>query len=511
MKSIPLFILLSSSPIGFSFQPPRTNYPPKRTIYFDRCTQTFFQVYNDATVQDAGEQTKSTISINVPDQSSPYVIHKGRATDMIKRCVSIEGLSLSKGWTPQATQAFQLAIEAVVRANPILTGKLIEVKPSPWPWASKELHVLPNAYNPKNHSFCTLLEAPNDLLSPGEVLEEEGTTCVNTLFDYMSSTFAPFMLDKPDFTFKQIANKTPLFQGKNAAQDISDKLICELKNISFPPWYYLAKIIDFGDSHAAYSIKMSHAIGDGTTYFQLVSQISAYMNGNEPPPIIWDNPMKSTHEIYPDSFTERDYHRSYGLPFGWGLLKNLRALPQRRCKYILLSKDKILKVKNAMRSNKTKGTMANKYTMLKEDDEIARSRISTNDIVMSAICELNESSDVFAFDRSIRGIKKGVNAYDAGNFFWEIPFDKAAGKDPVEIRKILLKDSGSFYDSDTVPLMPFLNGRVGRITSLATITHQTTFPGSELLCQFPSASFISELPLDVAVIFKFNSDYWVSR
>ena len=81
----------------------------------------------------------------------------------------------------------------------------------------------------------------------------------------------------------------------------------------------------------------------------------------------------------------------------------------------------------------------------------------------------------------------------------------------MEISKILLSDSGSFYNNSEVPLMPFLNGRVGRITSLATITHQMTFPGSELLCQFPSASFISELPLDVAVIFKFNPNYWVSN
>jgi hypothetical protein len=227
------------------------------------------------------------------------------------------------------------------------------------------------------------------------------------------------------------------------------------------------------------------------------------MNGNEPPPINWSNPIKSTHEIYPDSFTERDYHRSYGLPFGWGLAKNLRALPLRHCKYLLLSKEKILKIKNEMRSSKDEAKT--------DDDKTAKARISTNDIVMSAICELNGSSDLFAFDRSIRGIKEGVNIYDAGNFFWEIPFDKAAGTDPTEIRKILLKEAGTFYESNGVPLMPFLNGRVGRITSLATVTHQTTFPGSELLCQFPSASFISELPLDVAVIFKFNSDYWVSQ
>jgi len=35
---------------------------------------------------------------------------------------------------------------------------------------------------------------------------------------------------------------------------------------------HAAKIMDFGDGMAAYSIKMSHAIGDGTTFYQIVSQ-----------------------------------------------------------------------------------------------------------------------------------------------------------------------------------------------------------------------------------------------
>lgn len=82
-----------------------------------------------------------------------------------------------------------------------------------------------------------------------------------------------------------------------------------------------AKIMDFGDGVAAYSIKMSHAVGDGTTFFQLVSQISSYMNGRTPTNIDWDNPIKAAHEIYPENFSERDYTRSYGLPFGWGLFK----------------------------------------------------------------------------------------------------------------------------------------------------------------------------------------------
>ena len=256
----------------------------------------------------------------------------------------------------------------------------------------------------------------------------------------------------------------------------------------------IAKIVDFGDGHAAYSIAMSHAVGDGTTFFEIVSQISSYMNGNEPCSINWNHPLKATHEIYPDNFSERDYHRSYGLPFGWGLLKNLRTLKSRTCRYLLLSKAKIAEKKNEFRK--------------KRDTNPACGRISNNDIVMSAICELSGSSDVFAFDRSIRGVKEGFGLLDAGNLFVEVPFDTQAGKDPCEIRNILLKDSGAYYESNEVPLLPFLNGRVGRITSLASVTKKATFPGSKLLCQLPSASFISDLPLDVAVIFRFDDEHW---
>jgi hypothetical protein len=210
MKPIKLFILLLSHQTS-AWVP---SIKCDRGIGARTC-----ELYHSAIAQDAGD---ASLSLNVQAKSteltSPYLIHKGRATDMIKRCVSIEGLSLSRGWTPQATKAFQLAIEAVVRANPILTGKLIEVKKSPWLWDKKEIHVVPNVYSPNNHSFCTVLEAPEDMLVPGEVLEEEidqGSTGAKKLIDYVSSIFAPFMLDKPDFTFEQIEKETPLFQGES--------------------------------------------------------------------------------------------------------------------------------------------------------------------------------------------------------------------------------------------------------------------------------------------------------
>ena len=134
--------------------------------------------------------------------------------------------------------------------------------------------------------------------------------------------------------------------------------------------------------------------------------------------------------------------------------KNVRTLFDRKCKYILLSKDKIAKKKQELKSMNKDGP-----------------NISANDIIMSAVCETCGSSDLFAFDRSVRGIKEGVPKSAAGNFFCEIPFDRKEGTDPFVIRKIIESDEG-YFEHDKLPLEPFLDGRVGRITSLASVTHQ---------------------------------------
>lgn len=91
----------------------------------DLALRTTLRVSHAQFLPDIDVATKpTTTSIAIPNTSTTdtkanddadvdtftYLIHKGRAVDMIKRCVSVEGLSLSKGWTPQATEAFKIAI-----------------------------------------------------------------------------------------------------------------------------------------------------------------------------------------------------------------------------------------------------------------------------------------------------------------------------------------------------------------------------------------------------------------
>ncbi len=134
----------------------------------------------------------------------------------------------------------------------------------------------------------------------------------------------------------------------------------------------------------------------------------------------------------------------------------------------MLSKEKISRKKKALQSG---------------DD--GWEAISANDIIMSALCEMCGSSDIFAFDKSIRDSKDGVSKSTAGNLFCEIPFDREFGMDPSFFRQVIGR--GSYFHTNDIPLLPFLNGRVGRITSLASITHQAvSFRNvAEFCCSFP--------------------------
>ena len=139
-------------------------------------------IINDNTNPTKKDTTKDTQTINhdIDDDNdidttvSPYLVHKGRAVSMIKRCVSIEGLSVAIGWTPQATEAFKVAIEALVRMNPILSGKLVEVKKLPWlPWSQQsELWIHPYQFDPQ--SFVEEVDS-SDVLSPGDVVATQDT------------------------------------------------------------------------------------------------------------------------------------------------------------------------------------------------------------------------------------------------------------------------------------------------------------------------------------------------
>ena len=113
-------MMISNAPIHSLTHTGRTNDSTKD----DKKKMGVIDGNTNPTKKDTTKDTQ-TIIHDIDDDNdidttvSPHLVHKGRAVSMIKRCVSIEGLSVAIGWTPQATEAFKVAIEALVRMNPI--------------------------------------------------------------------------------------------------------------------------------------------------------------------------------------------------------------------------------------------------------------------------------------------------------------------------------------------------------------------------------------------------------
>jgi hypothetical protein len=127
---------------------------------------------------------------------------------------------------------------------------------------------------------------------------------------------------------------------------------------------FSATVVLLPNDYAVYSMKMSHTLGDGVTYFMLLKQLSLLMSGlpeEEVQSIDWNHPKKATHELYPSQFSHRDIELMYGAPFLMGAAKNVltsefqqhqeedgRGL--RQAQVLLLEKSKVNDKKRELRN-----------------------------------------------------------------------------------------------------------------------------------------------------------------
>jgi hypothetical protein len=242
---------------------------------------------------------------------------------------------------------------------------------------------------------------------------------------------------------------------------------------------------------AVVALSISHALGDGVTYFQMLKQLSMYMNresGHQDmhiPSIDWNFRSQTAHELYPAMLSWRDIEVSYGLPFFIGLVKNaILTFQKRKPSILLLDKSKV------------------KLEKLRLRELLNSTSISSNDVVSLALCQSNPDVDIFVFTENARDDDR-IPRNAGGNFYWEIPFSsQAALSDPRHFRSSV--EHQASYPSGQLPIEPFLNGRVGRLTSLATVSEQLNYEGVETLCTLPVKSFLRTIPMDVAMIFRFN-------
>ena len=404
----------------------------------------------------AGKAATSLFHLDVTDEEldSSLLCVKGLTTPVLVRAPSIGSFSLVKSFTNESLQSFIGTVNKVVSSDPnnrILTGRAVSLFCG---LEGSQVRVIPGEFDPdKGYSFVDVVDARERLPSPSKVNK-------NNYLDYIDN-YIQDLISKPCApTLRQIENKEPLFR---------------------------VSVVLLPDEYACVFIGMSHVLGDIVTYTALMDQLSSLHDAHKSRPIKWNNPEQSTHSISSESLSQADKQIMYGLPFVVGVTKNLWTIPHRKHEYLSLSREKI----NAKR---------------KEFCAEGGTPLSSNDIVMAALCDANRSSEIFAYTtRSTKELHS--KECQGGNLYVEVPFPRDFGSDPNRFRALFKK--GHYYEKDGLPIKPFLAGRMGRITSCVAplSVHMQFGEGSETICQAPPHEFVHMTPFDSAVIFTQDSDH----
>lgn len=411
----------------------------------------------------------------IENKAEGHLLHKGRTANFMLKWPSIVSYTLCRGWTDTVRLEFTSAINKVVEMNPLIAGRVFKRRRQRVPpLLSTEIRVEPGVFSPLEHPFVTHVATPDGFPSPKNLVNGDALSYIET--NLVSSQLYGM---KCESVAEQIKQKCPIFE---------------------------AKIITLPDGFGCFCLKMSHCLGDASTSYLILDQVIRYMNrqdeGNDESNMLrkieWEHPLKATHEVYPHTFSKRDIDRSYSVPFMIGLFAHFKRLFKPKYKVLILSREKIKQKKKEL------------LAAAAETGENGTSPISTSEIIMAGLFQSNLSSDIFMSPIDVRAAKLGAHhSLAAGYFCTELPILKKEAINPSDLSEII--NNGGSFATNEIPLLPFLQGRVGRISSLASVTTKSLFGKEnrkfETICHCTPTTFLEMAPLDIAMIFRMNKNY----
>lgn len=385
-------------------------------------------------------------------QRSPIIASQGKTAKFMLAWPSIATFTLVQGWNHETTQQLKKSVEEVVRRNPILSGRATMTD-----FIHTKISIVPGDNSENNGDFCHEIKLDEAVLS---AISNMNLSSMNEMdiLHFMDDFLAP-VVPKILSTYESIQQKTPLFS---------------------------MHIIQLPNNYACYVMALSHCVGDGVTYYNIMDEIHREMNQlNSHTDLVWSHPDIANHEIFPDRFSQRDATFSYGFPFFLGLLKNFVNLKKRKKSYIILDKHKVRDKRDELLA-------------------LGEGHLSDNDVITAALCEASSSSDIFAFAMNMRNRHSRLG----GNFHNEIPFPRDQAKNPRAFRNIV--KHGFYFDTNTLPICPFVLGKVGRISSIASVQKLIKPTDMDrIVCHAMLSSFVQNVPLDTAFIISMNDEAYV--
>jgi len=386
-------------------------------------------------------------------QYSPIIASQGNTAKFMLAWPSIATFTLVQGWNHETTQQLKKSVEEVVRRNPILSGRATMTD-----FFHTKISIVPGDNGENNGDFFHEIKLDEAALS---AISNMNLSSMNEtdILHFMDDFLAP-VVPKTLSTYESIQQKAPLFG---------------------------VDIIQLPNNYACYVMTLSHCVGDGVTYYNVMDEIHREMNQlNSHKDLVWSHPDIANHEVFPDRFSPRDASISYGFPFFLGLLKNFVNMKKQQKSYIILDKNKVRDKKD---------------DLLALGDEV---HLSDNDVITAALCEASSSSDIFAYTMNMR--KR--HSHFGGNFHHEIPFSRNRATDPRAFRNIV--KNGFYFDTNELPICPFVLGKVGRISSIASV-QKLIKPAAmdRIVCHAMLSSFCENVPLDTAFIISMNDEAYV--
>ena len=361
---------------------------------------------------------------------------------------SISTITLMDDWTTAHTEKLRAAVKDVVAANPILSGKVVAGE------GGKGLAIAPAMHDILDPATLNVVAGPSDFEPPDDIVAR-CSYCQDVLGSLV-----------PDLgtTIQQKATGGSLF------------------NVT---------LVELPDHRAAYSVSLSHIVGDGWTYYALIDHLDCLVNDKMLEPLVWDDPGVS-REI--DHWSDRDKFRAYKL---W--------LPAFICRMLY----------NFLTGGRSSQPLevidSDAMAVVKEGAQGSSAFVSTNDVVTAAVYEIFDNK-LAMMALNLRGADRlpGLPPRIAGNFERNLlhPCALAAGS-PSFIREKLLSSASGFFGTNEVPLWPLFMADFGFITNWTSLTKFIVPPGATVSCHLPggpgyTSNGLFQLPVNGAVIFQAN-------
>ena len=350
---------------------------------------------------------------------------------------TIETLTLAQGFTLQHRAALKEAVSLVVVENPILMGRAT--------FEDDKFSIVPDAFPVDKHSFYEEIDL---------------STKVPPSFHFTDSN------QHENFRFME---KIILPNCKNGTTKSEFEPL-----FSFTVFLLKKNII-------CYKMSMAHIIGDTSTYNALMDQINSVLENEPLNSINWNNHMARSSPIS-NRCSGRYKYPLFGLvPLIVGLLRKLhQKVTFRRYNHFVIDQTTVEEKKLSL------------------VDRSQHDFLSTNDIIMAALCQVNPKVTLVSMVMNCRGRTQGIDSRDGGNFTQMAWLDVEAGKDPNTIRDAV-KRGGQFLEPNQAVLRPYLEGKFWYVTNWATLTTFLNPNGVKTLSNMPIPG---KCKTDTCIIFK---------